>query len=143
MIRSCLPLAIALVLARCAAPPPLPAQILETETARPLGRGVLELSGNFEFQTSSEGREAAVPFAAEYGVTDRLELLVEPVAWTTIRPKAGTRATGVGDIEITVTWLGPGGGPANAGAGPRGRGRKYPPLATRSSAPAEPTLRAI
>ncbi len=61
--------------------------MLETETARPLGRGVFEVSGNFEYQTSSEGREAAVPFAAEYGLTDRLELLVEPVAWTAIRPK--------------------------------------------------------
>ncbi|MGH7513501.1 MAG: hypothetical protein ACREOQ_11320, partial [Gemmatimonadales bacterium] len=79
----------------------LSAQMLETETARPLGHGVLEVSGNFEYQTSSEGHEAAVPFAAEYGLTDRLELLVEPVAWTAIRPNAGARATGVGDLEAT------------------------------------------
>ena len=79
--------------------------MLETETARPLGRGVFEASGNFEYQTSSEGREAAVPFAAEYGLTDRLELLVEPVAWTAIRPNTGAQATGVGDIETTLTWL--------------------------------------
>lgn len=81
------------------------AQILETETARPLGRGVIEASGNFEYQTSSEGHETAVPFAVEYGFTDRLELLVEPVAYTAIRPKAGARATGVGDVEVTLTWL--------------------------------------
>ena len=46
-----------------------------------------------------------MPFAAEYGLTDRLELLVEPVAWTAIRPKIGARATGVGDLEATATWL--------------------------------------
>jgi hypothetical protein len=44
------------------------------------GRGFLELSTNFEYQTSSEGSETALPLAAEYGFTDRFELLVEPVA---------------------------------------------------------------
>ncbi len=81
------------------------AQILETETARPLGRGGLEVGSNFEYQTSSEGHEIALPFAVEYGFTDRLEMLVEPVAYTAIRPKVGTRATGVGDVEVTLTYL--------------------------------------
>lgn len=96
------------------------AQILETETARPVGRGVLELGTNFEYQTSSEGSETALPFAAEYGLSDRFELLVEPVAYTAIRPKVGTRATGVGDVEVTATYLvrrESGGTPAVAFAG--------------------------
>jgi outer membrane putative beta-barrel porin/alpha-amylase len=96
------------------------AQILETETARPLGRGVLELGTNFEYQTSSEGSETALPLAVEYGVGDRWELLVEPVAYTAIRPKVGTRATGIGDMELTVTYLArreSGGTPAVALAG--------------------------
>ena len=84
---------------------PAAAQTLETETARPLGRGVWELSGNFEYQVSSEGSESAVPFAVEYGLTDRIELLAEPVAWTAISPKTGAHATGVGDLEMTLTWL--------------------------------------
>ncbi len=87
------------------APRAATAQLLETETARPIGRGVFEISGNFEYQTSSEGRETAVPFAAEYGVSDRLEMLVEPVAYTAIRPKTGPHATGVGDLEVTATYL--------------------------------------
>ena len=74
------------------------AQILETETARPLGKGTLEVGTNFEYQTSSEGHESALPMAVEYGFTDRFELLLEPVAYTAIRPKAGQRATGVGDL---------------------------------------------
>lgn len=83
----------------------LNAQILETETARPIGKGAFEASGNFEYQFAPDGREAAIPFAVEYGVSSRLELLVEPVAYTSIRPKVGPRATGVGDLEVTVTYL--------------------------------------
>lgn len=81
------------------------AQILETETARPVGKGGLEIGSNFEYQFSSEGNEVALPLALEYGLTDRLELLVEPVAYTAIRPKVGPRATGGGDLETTVTYL--------------------------------------
>ncbi|MEZ5065610.1 MAG: transporter [bacterium] len=81
------------------------AQILETETARPIGRGSLEVSGNLEYQASGEGSEAAVPFALEYGVSDRVELLVEPVSRTWIRPKQGPKATGAGDLETTLTYL--------------------------------------
>jgi len=103
-----------------AAPGMCVAQILETETARPLGRGTWELGTNFEYQTSSEGSETALPLAAEYGVADRWELLLEPVAYTAIRPNVGTRATGVGDMELTVTYLArreSGGTPAVALAG--------------------------
>jgi outer membrane putative beta-barrel porin/alpha-amylase len=96
------------------------AQILETETARPVGRGTLELGTNFEYQTSSEGSESALPMAVEYGFTDRFELLLEPVAYTAIRPKVGQQATGVGDMELTATYLArheSGGTPALALAG--------------------------
>lgn len=81
------------------------AQILETETARFLRRGEFELGGAFEIQTSKEGFERAIPFAAEYGLTDRISLLVEPVAYTAIRPKRGPRATGAGDLEVSVLGL--------------------------------------
>ncbi|MEZ4647540.1 MAG: transporter [Candidatus Eisenbacteria bacterium] len=78
---------------------------LETETARlsPVGR--LTTSGAYEYQTSTEGHEAAIPFAFEYGLTDRIELLVEPVAYAAVRPKLGARATGVGDVEATAVYL--------------------------------------
>jgi hypothetical protein len=91
----------------CAAfvPMILKAQILETETARPLRAGQLEVGAGYEFQHSSEGNETAIPFAFELGVTNRLGLLVEPVAYTAIRPKVGPSATGVGDLEITASYL--------------------------------------
>ena len=79
------------------------AQSLETETARLLPAHWWKIGNAFEFQRSSEGTEAAMPLAIEYGIRDDLELLVEPVPYTAIRPKVGRRATGVGDIEATLT----------------------------------------
>ena len=61
---------------------------VETETARPLGNGNVEIGGAYEFQTSSQGMEHALPFSIELGIGDRIELLVEPVAITAIRPSA-------------------------------------------------------
>ena len=80
-------------------------QILETETARLPRRGGLSAGGNFEYQVSAEGHESAIPFAFEYGLADRLELLVEPVVRTRIRPHVGPQATGLGDIEVTLNYL--------------------------------------
>ena len=79
--------------------------MFETETARPLRARELELGAGYEFQHSREGNETAVPFAFELGLTNRLGLLVEPVAYTAIRPKVGPSATGPGDIEITASYL--------------------------------------
>ena len=78
-------------------------QTLETETARLLPAHWWKLGNAFEFQRSGEGTEAAMPFAIEYGITDDLELLVEPVPYAAIRPKVGRHAMGVGDIEATLT----------------------------------------
>lgn len=80
-------------------------QPLETETARQVPAGWLQTESVFEFQTSSSGKEYDLPFALEYGVTDRLNLLVEPVLFTAIRPSNGQNATGVGDVELTLSYL--------------------------------------
>jgi len=86
-------------------PVTLKAQVLETETARPLRAGQLEVGAGYEFQQSREGDETAIPFAFELGITNRLGLLVEPVAYTAIRPEVGSSATGPGDLEITASYL--------------------------------------
>ena len=83
----------------------LHAQALETEDARTLPAGRLIVGYNFEYQTSSAGREIAIPFSAEIGLSDRLEFLIEPVPYTSIRPKSGPRATGAGDMEATLIGL--------------------------------------
>jgi hypothetical protein len=100
MIRY-LQIALAIIVAATA----FASQPLETETARLLPKGVLRLEGTAEFQTSSEGTERAFPLAVTYGITDRTELLIEPVLGTSIRPKHSAHASGPGDLEITLTQL--------------------------------------
>jgi hypothetical protein len=80
-------------------------QPLETETARLTPQGVFELEYTMEYQTSSEGSETAIPFVFGYGLFNNLEILVEPVVYTDINPKQGSSATGVGDLEVTLTYL--------------------------------------
>ena len=77
-------------------------QPLETETARLLKQGETQVEAAFEFQTSSQGKEYATPLAIEYGLTDWLQLLVEPVFYTKISPNGGADATGLGDLEISL-----------------------------------------
>ena len=79
-------------------------QPLETETARLLGAKVLEMQSVFEFQTAKDGNEFALPLAFEYGITDRLQILVEPVLFSSIRPDGGDSTTGIGDTEATVMY---------------------------------------
>src|SRR6202022_329848 len=78
---------------------------METETARVLKPGRVEVGTAFEFQTSPAGEEYALPMAIEFGVFPRVEALIEPVPFTSIQPKGGTSATGVGDLETTLTCL--------------------------------------
>ena len=60
------------------------AQPLETEDARLPARGHGNVQGAVEWQTSSEGTESALPLVIDYGVTDRFELSLEPVVFTSI-----------------------------------------------------------
>ena len=80
-------------------------QPLETETARLLKQGMFKVESTVEYQTSSEGSEVAIPLALEYGITDYLEVLVEPVLYSVISPKVGPGANGQGDLEITLSFL--------------------------------------
>ena len=99
-------LALGSVGAAAGAPPVLRAQQpLETETARSPRRGETVVSLTYECQTSGQGQQHALPFAVEYGLTTRLTARVEPVFYTAIRPRGGTPATGLGDVEATLQWL--------------------------------------
>jgi len=79
-------------------------QALETEESKPLEKGQFEFGSGLEYQTSSEGSESALPLALEYGITEKLTALIEPVVFTWIRPKTGTHAFGIGDLEVTLFY---------------------------------------
>lgn len=80
-------------------------QVIETETARLLRQGGWKFGANFEYQTSSDGSESAIPFLVEYGIRDDLELTLEPTPYVRIAPKSSSGATGFGDTELTLTYL--------------------------------------
>jgi len=79
-------------------------QVLETEESKPLLPGQIEIGTGLEFQTSNEGTETALPIALEYGISRKITLLVEPVGFTSIRPKIGPKTTGGGDLEMTLFY---------------------------------------
>ena len=82
----------------------LQAQVLETEESQPLLKGQFEIGTGLEYQTSNEGTETALPLAIEYGLTKKITLLVEPVGFTSILPKTGPHAKGIGDLEVTIFY---------------------------------------
>jgi hypothetical protein len=87
-----------------AATPVFAGQPLETETARLLPKGVAQFEGVLEYQTSKDGTESAAPIVLEYGLTDSLQFALEPVLYTSIQPKTGRSASGLGDLETTLTF---------------------------------------
>ena len=89
------------------------AQTLETESARVLPAHAWEVGYAFEAQTSSEGTERAMPFAFEYGLSDRVELLIEQLGAVEHQAVVGAGRTDVslaerhgGSLEVAV-HLGP------------------------------------
>ena len=81
------------------------AQELETETARLPSARTVHAGVGFEYQTSSEGTESAIPTIVEIGLMDRLELVIEPVLYASVGPKNGPHASGIGDLEATLIGL--------------------------------------
>ena len=85
--------------------PALGAQPLETETARLPGKGHGSVELGLEHIRSKDERGLVAPALLRYGVTDRLQLTVEPVAYQTINPKVGRTYRGIGDTELILTYL--------------------------------------
>jgi len=77
----------------------------ETETARMPEVGRTEISVAGEYQHSREGGEFALPFAYEIGLHPRFALLLEPTPYVAIYHRGERRVQGVGDTEITGTFL--------------------------------------
>ena len=78
---------------------------LETETARLLAPKHFEVSMAYEYQFAHAGQESALPFAVEVGLLPCLELLIEPTPYVGIFPHGGKSAQGMGDVEVTLTFL--------------------------------------
>ena len=79
-------------------------QPLETETTRFVPAHTLQIESVIEYQAAKEGSELALPLAFEYGISDALQVLIEPVLLTSIRPDTGKSTTGIGDTEATLMY---------------------------------------
>jgi hypothetical protein len=74
---------------------------IETETVRlrPAGGYLLE---GVEYQSNGGDRQTEIPLEFEYGVSRRLELMIEPVAYSSIHSASAGSASGFGDTEVTL-----------------------------------------
>jgi len=80
-------------------------QPLETESTRILRPHQFEVELGFEHQSASTGTESAVPMAIGYGISNRVELLIEPVLADMVSDNGVASVGGVGDVEATLTTL--------------------------------------
>jgi hypothetical protein len=97
-------LSLAAILAATTAPA-LAKQPIETETARLPKKGHGNVQLEFEYGTSDEGRDIAMPLVLEYGITDRLKFVVEPDLYASAKPKGGKASSGFGDTEAKLVYL--------------------------------------
>jgi hypothetical protein len=79
-------------------------QPLETETARLPEQGHGSVQLEFEYATSSEGKDIAVPILLEDGITDRLKFVIEPDIYASIKPKGLKGAHGFGETEVKLIY---------------------------------------
>ncbi len=97
LAASCIALAFAL---------PLRADtVLETETAELGAKGTGLVSNSVQFEKGRDGKTAFTLTQFEYGITDRCEILIEPFFHEWSRPKDGPSFHGMGDIEITPSYM--------------------------------------
>jgi hypothetical protein len=89
----------------CTPTPGFAGQPLETETARLPGKGHGNVQMAFEYLTASSVRQIAIPVVLEYGLANRLELTVEPVAFSSTMVKGTKALKGIGDTEVILTYL--------------------------------------
>ena len=85
--------------------PALAGQPLETETARLPAKGQGSAEFGLEYLTGKDGRELIAPILIRYGITDRLQLTLEPVPYRAINPKVGRSLHGIGDTEVILTYM--------------------------------------
>lgn len=80
--------------------------VLETETAQLGKKGTLGTSTGVQLERGKDGSTTAFTLNQfEYAVSDRIEILVEPFFYQKSKPKDAPSYSGVGDIEITPSWM--------------------------------------
>lgn len=79
--------------------------VLETETAELGKQGDWLVSQSIQYERAPDGHSFATVTQFEYGVTDRAEILIEPFFQEWDHPKDGDAFHGMGDLEITPSYM--------------------------------------
>ena len=80
--------------------------VLETETAQLGKQGDCLVSTAIQFEREKDGTTATFTLNQfEYAITDRAEILIEPFFYEKDRPSDGASFHGVGDLEITPSYM--------------------------------------
>ena len=80
--------------------------VLETETAELGKKGHGLVSAGVQFEREKDGSRTTFTLNQfEYAVTDRAEILIEPFFYEWDRPKSEARFSGMGDLEITPSYM--------------------------------------
>ncbi len=78
---------------------------VETETAQIGKKGQANFSQAFEFEDGSDGSAQGTLTQFEFALSDRAEILIEPFFYTSLSPEDGERVSGLGDLEITPSYM--------------------------------------
>ena len=98
--------AVVLALALAAVPSVRADLVLETETAELGKKGELTLSAGVQFERERDGSRTTFTLNQfEYAITDRAEILIEPFFREWDRPKGEKSFHGMGDLEITPSYM--------------------------------------
>ena len=80
--------------------------VLETETAELGKKGELTLSAGVQFERERDGSRTTFTLNQfEYAITDRAEILIEPFFREWDKPKGEKSFHGMGDLEITPSYM--------------------------------------
>lgn len=80
--------------------------VLETETAELGKKGTLGISAGVQFERERDGSTTIFTLNQfEYAITDRAEILIEPFFYEWDRPKDDAHFGGMGDLEITPSYM--------------------------------------
>ena len=79
--------------------------VLETETARLGKQGQGTVGNAVQFEKDKDGKTVLTETAIEYAPTDRFEILLEPFFYEKQMPKEGDSVSGLGDTELTLSYL--------------------------------------
>jgi hypothetical protein len=78
---------------------------LETETGDLGKKGESNFSQGVQFEKAPDGETAFLLNQYEYAVTDRAEILIEPFFYEIGIPDGGKMVGGIGDLEITPSYM--------------------------------------